>query len=104
MSLKDKFLAVENALLDVEIPVWGNVKIKQLTLADMEKLRNASDVEAVLLSVVCGVVDAEGKAVFGADDWDRIKLLPWEIVQAVATAVHLHSKLTTESVAIEKKD
>jgi hypothetical protein len=104
MNLRDKYLAVKNAPLgSVEIPDWGKTFIRALTLSDMARLKDATDVEALLLSVLLGVCDEQGSRVFTDSDKDSLQALPWSVVQAVAEGVHKHNKLTGEGVADEKK-
>ena len=105
MSLRDKYLTAKNAPLgSVEIPEWGQTFIRALTLSDMAKLKDADDVQALLLSVQLGVCDEHGIRVFTDEDTEGLKALPWSVVQAVAEGVHHHNKLTAEGVADEKKD
>ena len=70
----------------------------------MARLKDADDVQALLLSVLLGVCDEQGVRVFADGDKDSLSALPWSVVQAVAEGVHRNNKLTAEGVADEKKD
>lgn len=105
MSLREKYLASKASVVgSVDIPDWGKVHIRSLSLSDMEKMKDKGDVEAVLWSILLGVCDEVGNKVFGPDDWEFIKGLPWLIVQPLAEAVSRFNKLSAEIVADEKKD
>lgn len=104
-DIRKRFAEVKTKAIGVcDCPELGVVHIRALTLADMEKMKGAGDVESIIYSVLLGVSDELGNRVFGQEDWDTVKNLPWNIVNAIAQAVSKFNKLSEETVAEEKKD
>ena len=102
--LRDKYLNSNSAKLGVvKIPEWGDVYIRNLSLNDMDQLKNDDHVKAIAFAVLLGVGDANGNRVFSDVDYDTVRNLPWVVVKEISKAVTSHNKLDEKEVADEKK-
>jgi hypothetical protein len=108
MNLRDKYLSVKTcATGTVEIPDWGTVNVRSLTLSEMDRLEKAigdNPADALAVAVLLGVGDEDGKRVFDDKDIASIRATTFNTVKAVAEAVVRHNKLNAEVVAEAKKD
>ena len=107
MDMRTKYLFDPCQVSTVDDANWGKVYIRQLTLGEIERLQKSEekgDVESVLTQLLFGVGNENGHRVFGDEDYEALKSVPWNTVLNVTKAIKEFNKLTAEAIAGEKKD
>ena len=108
MNLAEKYLVNKGTTtINVDIPEWGDVKIRSLSLSEMDRLEKKiqnNPSEALALAVLLGVSDENGKRVFTDNNLDDIKATSFQVVKSVAESVIKHNSLTAEVVEDAKKN
>jgi hypothetical protein len=100
MSLREKYLSVKSGkVASVEVEQWGTVFIRNLTLADLDKLKGLSEAEAIVAGVIVGCCDENGQRVFNEDDKETLlNSTPFNVLADVAEAVGQHNNLSEDKV------
>lgn len=109
MSLKDKYLTTPAGKPGaVEVEGWGTVNVRALSLAQLERAQDvekADPVRGLVLLVLFGMADPDGKRVFCDDDEAAVKdSFPVPVLRVVTEAIVRHNRLSAEDVAEAKKD
>lgn len=107
MSLREKYLNAKRPVVgQVDVPEWGNVKIRAVTQAEMDEVAEMAKTDqtrASFLGVVLGVGDDDGKQVFSKDDIDSmISAVPISTVKAISDAMLRSLGVSPERVADAK--
>ena len=109
MNLKEKYLNTPAGIPgSVEVEGWGTVRLRALSLAQLEKAQQAEKTDPVrglVLLVLFGVCDQDGKRVFSDDDADAVKdSFPVPTLKIVTEAIVKHNRLSADDVSEAKKD
>lgn len=107
MNLRDKYLnAPKPVVATVEVPEWGLVRLRSLTQAELDRVSSVEKENGrggLLLSLVLGVVDEQGRQVFTEDDLDALKAsVPFTTVLKIVKALGAAMAVTAESVSEAK--
>ena len=95
------YFAASRIVTTIEVPAWGPVGIRALSLAEVSKLQNETDPsKAYLLAVIFGACDESGKKLFSIADTERLGEVALETLQPVVDAVLAHIQSLN---SIEKK-
>lgn len=90
---KSKYKSPSRAVDSIDVPNWGKVYIRSVSMGDVRRLQMETDpLKGDLLAVVYGACDESGKRNFDETDLDWLADVPLETTKPIVTAVLKHIK------------
>lgn len=90
----------------VQVPGWGEVHVRALSVADLERIRDVEEQDAIkglLLLIALGVGDESGGLVFDPDNLDALKGISAPALKLLGEGVAKANMLSPQAVDDAKK-